>query len=641
MTGRLLRLFLVLVALAGAVLAAPAAGAQDSSADDAIVVRSVDGRDPDNVVVEFFYDGARNNVPDLVIREDGRVVDSTTPIRLDDEGEFGIVLAIDTSGSMGENAAFERAKDAAKAFIQNKDADDQIAIVGFDRTVQVVQRFTTDPEALTEAVDRLGIAAGTSLYDAVRDSVNLFEGTDLVPNIVLVTDGGDVSSATSAAEAQALLDEANALLFAIGVESDGLDVSALEALAEGTGGSVLTSEDPGELEGLYQDVQEQIRRQYRTTMVSEREAEGPAALTLTIGNDSTEASYTPGARLDQASQVEPVVLADRGGIEVLQSDVFLWVAIILVLLAVAAAVWAVVSALMRDRPALDRVLQPYSDGFVAPDEDDDRLATSAILQRAVELTGEFAARRGLLERVEDTLERANVPLRAAEAIFFWLAGALVLAVLGGVLAGTLVAFLFVLLFALLIPVAVLNFRASQRRREFHAQLPDMLSLLASTLRSGYSLMQGVEAAAQEVTDPMRRELQRVVTESRLGMPLEQALENVATRFNSKDFAWATMAIGIQREVGGNLAELLDTVADTMTQRERLRRDIKSLTAEGRISAIVLGILPFGIGAAIMVLNPGYMDSLWDETLGLVMLGGAFGLMLLGFWWMYRIIDIEV
>ena len=131
--------------------------------------------------------------------------------------------------------------------------------------------------------------------------------------------------------------------------------------------------------------------------------------------------------------------------------------------------------------------------------------------------------------------------------------------------------------------------ANRRRKQFLAQLPDMLQLLSGTLRAGYSLMQGVEAVSQEVGDPMGQELRRVVTEARLGRPLEEALDGVAERMDSPDFAWAVMAIRIQREVGGNLAELLMTVAETMTQRERLRRDVAALTAEGRISAIVLGL----------------------------------------------------
>jgi tight adherence protein B len=190
------------------------------------------------------------------------------------------------------------------------------------------------------------------------------------------------------------------------------------------------------------------------------------------------------------------------------------------------------------------------------------------------------------------------------------------------------------------PIIVLS-KAKKRQKKFLAQLPDTLSLLAGTLRAGYSLMQGVEAVSQEVDEPMGSELRRVVTESRLGRPLEESLESSAQRMNSADFSWAVMAIRIQREVGGNLAELLLTVGDTMTQRERLRRDVSALTAEGRVSAIVLGLLPIGLGAAMFVINPEYISALFTTKAGNFMLGFAVMLALVGFYWMKKTIEIEI
>jgi tight adherence protein B len=155
------------------------------------------------------------------------------------------------------------------------------------------------------------------------------------------------------------------------------------------------------------------------------------------------------------------------------------------------------------------------------------------------------------------------------------------------------------------------------------------------------MMQGVEAVSQEVAEPMGRELRRVVTEARLGRPLEESLDAVADRMASADFAWAVMAIRIQREVGGNLSELLLTVAETMTQRERLRRDINSLTAEGKVSAYVLGILPIALGLAMYVINPEYMSVLLHESTGHLLLLGGVLLMAAGFAWMWKLIQIEV
>jgi tight adherence protein B len=169
----------------------------------------------------------------------------------------------------------------------------------------------------------------------------------------------------------------------------------------------------------------------------------------------------------------------------------------------------------------------------------------------------------------------------------------------------------------------------------------MLTLLAGTLKAGYSITQAFEAVSKEVEEPMGKELRRVVTEHRLGRTLEDALDSTAERMGSDDFAWTVMAIKIQREVGGNLAELLLTVSDTMTQRERLRRDVNSLTAEGRVSAFILGLLPPGLGVVMFVMNREYIVSLFTPGLGYFMIGAAVVAMIIGFVWMKKIITIEV
>src|SRR4029077_6299411 len=181
---------------------------------------------------------------------------------------------------------------------------------------------------------------------------------------------------------------------------------------------------------------------------------------------------------------------------------------------------------------------------------------------------------------------------------FFASGTVVFTVLAAIVTRSLIWTAAVLIIAAVIPLGILPALAARRRRTFTSQLPDMLQLMAGALRAGYSLMQGVEAVAQEVDDPMGSELRRVLAEARLGRVLEEALDDMADRMGSADFKWAVMAVRIQREVGGNLAELLSTVAETMIARERLRREVRALTAEGRISAIVLLLLPIGLGFAM-------------------------------------------
>ena len=140
---------------------------------------------------------------------------------------------------------------------------------------------------------------------------------------------------------------------------------------------------------------------------------------------------------------------------------------------------------------------------------------------------------------------------------------------------------------------------------------------------------------------MRKELQRVFTEVRLGRAVEDALGDSAIRMESRDLEWTVMAIRIQREVGGNLAVLLDTVADTMVKRERVRRELHALTAEGRLSAIVLSAISPLLLLAIWLLQPSYLHPLWHDAIGIVAVAGALTLEVFGWFWLRKIVDIEV
>ena len=201
--------------------------------------------------------------------------------------------------------------------------------------------------------------------------------------------------------------------------------------------------------------------------------------------------------------------------------------------------------------------------------------------------------------------------------------------------------LVIVVIAALVPIVYVTRRRRQRMSRFDAQLPDALNLLAGSMRAGFSFMQGLEAVAAEAADPMRRELQRAFSEARLGREIDFALEECADRMENDDLKWVVLALRIQREVGGNLAELLDTVASTMTQRERLRREVKSLTAEGRFSAVVLSIMPFFFLAVFQVLQPDYVPQLFKDSLGIMALIGAGVGVVLGWFWLRSIVNIEV
>ncbi len=184
----------------------------------------------------------------------------------------------------------------------------------------------------------------------------------------------------------------------------------------------------------------------------------------------------------------------------------------------------------------------------------------------------------------------------------------------------------------------LGWRTSRRKAAFAEQLGDTLQMLAGSIRAGYGLLQAIEAAASEALPPTSEEFSRLLVETQLGRDLGEALGALADRVDSDDFRWVVEAIEIHRHVGGDLSEILDIVSTTIRDRARIRRRIRALSAEGRLSAVILIGLPFVVGIAIAFTNPGYMAELTGSTAGRAMIGAGGGLMVMGALWMRKIVQ---
>ncbi|MEL6983662.1 MAG: type II secretion system F family protein, partial [Actinomycetota bacterium] len=363
---------------------------------------------------------------------------------------------------------------------------------------------------------------------------------------------------------------------------------------------------------------------------------------LAIDGETLSFSYPAGSLTTSSLQLAPNETGPADEPGVLGSPIVLYLSIGLAFAAISAGLWALGSMYAGGESSLDKVLARYSDRDDTLDDDEvqEMLVQTALVQRAVAMTENFAERRGFLTRIEEMLERANLPIRAGEAMFFLSLGVFGAAVAGVMVTGSFFVAAILGVITAGVGYAGLQITAKRRLKAFEQQLPDTLQLLAGTLRAGYSLPQGVDAVSHEIADPMGHELRRAMTEAQLGRELEDALSNVADRLDSADFAWAVMAIGIQREVGGNLSEVLLTVADTMMQRDRLQREVNALTAEGRVSAFILSMMPPGLGAVMYVMNPEYVGVLFSRTIGLILVGLAVVSGLIGLAWMKKVITID-
>jgi tight adherence protein B len=259
-------------------------------------------------------------------------------------------------------------------------------------------------------------------------------------------------------------------------------------------------------------------------------------------------------------------------------------------------------------------------------------AAGAAVERAL-------ARRGRVASGTAALERAGVTMALPDVVLLVGTATVVLGALGFLLGGVLLA----LVFAALAPLGtklLLGLRRGRRQAAFADQLDDSLQLMASSLRAGHSLLRAVDAVSTEAASPTAEEFARIVNETRVGRDLGDALDEVAERMASDDFRWVAQAIGIHREVGGNLAEVLDTVGHTIRERNAIRRQVKALSAEGKLSAVVLMSLPFGIVGFLSVTNPAYLAAFTESLIGWCMTAAVVVLLVIGGLWLKKTVAIR-
>lgn len=265
---------------------------------------------------------------------------------------------------------------------------------------------------------------------------------------------------------------------------------------------------------------------------------------------------------------------------------------------------------------------------------------STLVEGTVGLAGRMVSSFDQRGTLSAALERAQIPVRPGEYVIITIcaavvAGALFVAVTEKWALGALGAAL-----ALGASWFFPRFRITRRRKAFEAQLPDALSLIAGSLSAGHTFLRSIQMMTEEAEAPLSEEFRRVVSETQLGDPLVDALERMAERLEVKDLVWVVQAIRIQQTVGGKLADLLHTLADFIRAREEIRREVMVLTAEGRISAWILGALPILLLLAVQTISPGYMKPMWQGW-GLAVLAGTGVSVCVGVAVILRMVKIEV
>jgi tight adherence protein B len=623
------------VVVASVLLPLPVAGAADGGVriDDVAVTNHPD---VSVTVAVPMPPGDEPAADAFTLREDG--VERALTVEPAASGDLEVVLLVDTSGSMG-GPAIAAARDASSGFLAALPEDVRVAIVSFDSEVEILSDFGSEREEHVASVSSLQAAGNTSMYDAVMRGLDLLTpaGDGSGRAIVLLSDGEDTSSLTSLDDVVERLERSEVTFEAVAYGTDYTETEGLEALAEASGGSVADAAEPDALVELYEQLAAGLTHRY--TLQYGSEVSGAAEVTVLFRHDGSESSDSlpvefPATEAEPVEEppveeiaapppterVEPSGLS-RAALLVGAALWFVGLAILALITLWPGRVRAQLSGIARRRPARSGLTELAS-------------RASLVAEGSLERHG---YRRGL----SAALERAGINLRPGEFVVLACCGLIAGFVVGSMLHGPLVGLVLALVAGLVARLTV-TMLADRRQARFADQLGDTLQLLSGSLRAGYGLMQAVDSVAREADAPASEEFGRLVVETRLGRDMNDALTAMAARMESEDFRWVVQAMEIHRDVGGDLAEVLDTVGGTIRERNKLRRQVKALSAEGRMSAWVLLILPFAVALLMFFVNRQYISELWTNgLLGWALVGTGGVMMTAGMIWTTKLVKIEL
>lgn len=632
----------IALALCGVLVLALAPGLIAAPEPLELTVRGVDASKYPAVTMRLTVPAALQSAGDPVfqVKENGRGVEVVSAVSPEESAAKPsyVVLAIDTSGSMkGRPIADARA--AAERFVSALPAGAQVAVVSFADKSRLVQSFTTDRAALEAAVLSLDASGETALYDAIVSSAAALRA---VPgerkSIVLLSDGGDTVSRVRFDNAMSSVTKAKTAVYAVALKSGEYNPKALASLATGSGGKLVSAAKPEELAGRFEGIAREIGSEWQVTYTSAE----PRTKDLEVDVAATAGDAQANAAIAIPNPVYLTSGASSGELRVPVAPdrpLLLVGAVALLFFSVALLVAGAFTLLLRQPTGLEQVR--YYDQVSAEVSESTGSTGDRMRAQVVGAVDAVASRRGLTEVATVKLEAAGLPIRPAEYMAAHITLVVVAGALTQILTRSYLISLIVIVVGSVAPLMMLDSMGARRRGRFDEQLPDILGMIASSLRAGWGVSQAIDLVVTEAGDPAAGEFKRVQTEVRLGMPLERSLERMADRMDSADFRAAVTAIAIQREVGGNLAEVLDSVAATVRDRGALRRQVDALTAEGRLSAIILIALPIIEGLALAFINPGYLAPLYTTPIGMASAVMGVLLVLVGAFWLTRVTKIEV
>lgn len=606
-------------------VALPAHAADEVNIDH---VESADGVTSLVLSVDGIPGGADVDPSSVQVEVDGRAVEASAKVIAAGDVVRTTVLVLDASNSMLQGAKFASATAAVDAFLAAAPPDVRIGLVAFAGDLGEEVAPTTDHDAVRAALTGIELRKGTSVYDAIA------EGLDQVGNVgsrslLVLSDGGDTNSATTLAVVSKDAADKGVVVDVVSLANP-KNAATMSSLADGTGGQVIPA-DKDALGAVFSAQADALAQQLLVKF--DRPEDSADEVNVGVSLDAAGVSYSDSAFVSLGTVASSANLVSSGRSLVGTPGMLLGA---LALALGFAGILAIVVA-GPTKSSADRRLDAYFGEKKGKSRKSD--SSSDFRGTAIALTDKVVS-ADLESRISQRLAGAGSALTAAEWLLLHAGVTVGAAVVGFIMSGAGFAVIGLVVGAVG-PWLYLKFRHSRRLSRFNAQLAETLGLMAGGLQAGLSLPQAIDSVVREGSEPMASELQRALVEQRLGVDITDALEGVGQRMDSEDFEWIVMAIRIQREVGGNLAEILHTVSDTLREREYLRRQVKALSAEGRLSGYILSGLPPIIGLYMMFANPDYIRVLYTTLPGMLLLGVAGFLLALGSFAMAKLSKVEV
>jgi len=543
------------------------------------------------------------------------------------------VLLIDASNSM-KGAPIQGATVAARAFLRERKANLPLAIIAFNPNVTALSEFTTDKAALAGAVAKTPTTAeGTHIYDALIDAAGKAKDQGLErTTFVLLSDGANYDTSNSSlGQALTALEESGVRVISIGLKSDQYTPQTLKTLARRTGGSYIEADNPAALAAIYTEIGQQLSREYELTYRSLLPPQRKADVVVKVaGMAPATAKYTT-----PALDITPQGTFERTWAdEVITSP---WLMIFVVVSVLALIGFAIFSAIDVRNRSLRRRMAQY---VTVPSEEESRLRRAEVSQMLADTAQRTVGGQRWWQRFETDVELGGFGLSAL-AIAGW-------TIVGGILASIVAAIILQALWGLLLGLAapfvtrwVVSRRVRKMRKAFEEQLADNLDVLAGAMRTGHSTMGALSVMADSAVAPSKTEFRRVLQDEQLGVPLDDALMVMARRMESKDAEQVALVMRLQREAGGNTAEVLDRVAEVIRGRMELRRLVDVLTAQARISRWILTALPIGVLLMLMLSGGDYLDPMLSSMVGKIALVFGGILVIIGSLWIKQISKLDV